>query len=422
MIRSLFSAISGLRIHQTFMDVVGNNIANVNTTGYKGARVTFEDLLSQTVQGPNGPSASQATVNPGQVGLGAQVSDIGMITANGNLQATQSPTDLAIQGDGFFVLSNGQGGQVYTRDGSFSQGANGALVSSSGLQVLGWKPDPTTGQINASGPLVPLAIPTGDPQVAMASTTLTLTGNLDARLDSTATTAASKQVQATVTVYDSLGTAHDVTLTFTKTDNASNSWSWAPTTTETGASVSGGGTISFNGATGAINQTNGAPPTATLSLTLANGATSPQSLSLSLGSLTQLAATSSPTATTDGQGAGTLTQLSVDSTGEVTGIYSNGAKRLLGQVALATFVNNQGLLRQGDNGFSSTVASGNAQLGIPGSSGRGAISSGYLEMSNVDLSQEFSNMILAERGFQASSRVITVSDAMLQELVNLKPQ
>lgn len=422
MIRSLFSAISGMRIHQTFMDVVGNNIANVNTTGYKSSRITFEDLISQTTHGAAPPSATQSSINPEQVGLGAQVAGTTTLLAQGNLQATQSPTDLAIQGDGYFILSNGQGDQVYTRDGSFNIGADGALANANGLDVLGWKADPTTGLVNTSSPLGPVSIPIGDPLAAQTSTELTFNGNLDQAVDATSTDPTAKEVQSSVTVYDSLGQAHQLTLTFTKTSNATNSWSWTASTTETGVTVSGSGTVAFNATNGNFTDSNGTSPDGTISLTLGNGATSPQSLNLNFDGLTQIAASSQVNATTDGQPPGALTGVTVDPSGDVTGVYSNGAKRLLGQVALSTFANPQGLIRDGSNNFSATAGSGNAVVGTSGTGGRGAISSGYLEMSNVDLTQEFSNMILAERGFEANSRVITVSDQMLQELVNLKQQ
>lgn len=422
MLRSLFSAISGLQANQTFMDVVGNNIANVNTVGYKASRVTFEDLLSQTVRGGTAPGAQTGGINPAQVGLGTQIGSIGMVAAQGNLQATQSPTDLAIQGDGFFVMSNGQGGKLYTRDGGFSLGPNGILTNENGLQVLGWKPDPTTGQIDPSQPLQLISIPTGDQMVGQASTEVTFKGNLDQRLDAAATDPTQKSVQATVNLYDSLGQAHQVSVTFTKTSNTTNTWSWATSTTEAGVSVSGSGTATFDPTTGAFKDTNGAGPDGTISLTLGNGATSPQSVNVSFANLTQVASDSSVDGPADGLAPGSLSSFTIGADGTVTGVYSNGLQRLLGEVATASFANPEGLMRQGGNAFSSSPNSGGPVIGAPGSGGRGALSSGFLEMSNVDLAQEFTNMIQAERGFQASSRVITTSDEILQELVNLKRQ
>jgi flagellar hook protein FlgE len=422
MLRSLFSAISGLRTNQTFMDVVGNNIANVNTTGYKSARVTFEDLLSQNVRGGTAPSAQTGGINPAQVGLGSQVASIGMMNAQGNLQATESPTDLAIQGDGFFVLGDGNSGRVYTRDGSFNLSPNGTLSNANGLPVLGWLPDPTTGQIDQSQPLQPITIPTGDQMIGQASTTVTFKGNLDQRLDATATSTSAKSVLATVNLFDSLGHAHQVTVTFTKTSNTANTWSWSVSTTEAGVSVSGSGTLSFDPSTGAYTDVNGASPDGTITLNLSNGAASPQAVNVDFGNLTQVAADSSVDGPADGLAPGSLTSFTIGADGTVTGVYSNGLQKVLGQLATASFTNPQGLMRQGGNVFTTSPNSGTPVVGAPGSGGRGQVSSGFLEMSNVDLAQEFTNMIMAERGFQASSRVITTSDEILQELVNLKRQ
>ncbi len=423
MIRSIFSAISGMRAQQTFMDVVGNNIANVNTTGYKAARITFEDMLSQTYQGAAAADANRGSTNAGQIGLGSKVEAVGMMTAAGNLQATQSPTDLAIQGQGYFVLgnANGQGAQIFTRDGSFTMGSDGSLVAANGLHVLGWAADPVTGLVNQSTALTSLKIPVGDPLATLASSKLDYTGNLNSATDANAPPPANSVVTS-VTMYDSLGQSHPVSVTFTKTNNSTDAWSWAASTTEVGVSVAGSGTMTFDPATGAFKGVPGSKSDGTISLTVANGAKSPQSVDLSFAGLTQLGSATSANGSSDGQAPGSLADMNVDSSGVVTGIYSNGVKRVIGQVAMGEFANPQGLVRQGGNDFSSSAASGNPIIGAASSGGRGQISSGYLEMSNVDLTQEFSNMIMAERGFEASSRVITVSDQLLQTLVNLKTQ
>jgi len=420
MMRSLFTAISGLSSYQTFMDVIGNNIANVNTTGFKAARVNFQDLLSQTFRNSSAVGTINTGSNPVQVGEGVQIGAISMMPQQGNLQTTQSPTDLAIQGDGFFILNNGQGGQSFTRDGSFTVSSNGTLVDATGQQVLGWAPNATTGQIDTTTPLQPLVIPSGDQTVANASTQITFTGNLDQRLDATSSTPSNNSTQQTIDVYDSLGHDHQVTITFKKTNNATNAWSWSASTTETGVSVSGSGTMTFDPTTGAYVNSGGTAPNGTISLTPGDGATSPQSVNLSFSSLTQLASSTSLAVTGDGNAPGQLSGIGIDSSGVVTGTFSDGVKRPLGQVAMATFTNPQALLRLGNNDYASTTGSGNATIGASGTGGRGSITSGSLEMSNVDLAQEFTNMIVAERGFQASSRVITVSDTMLQDLVNLK--
>src|SRR4051812_35008172 len=179
MMRSMFSAISGLKNHQMFMDVVGNNIANVNTTGFKQSRVTFQDILSQTVRGAGSPQAGRAGVNPEQVGLGVLISGVDTIQTQGTLQSTGKPTDMAIQGDGYFVMSDGKQ-QMYTRDGSFDIALDGTLASAAnGLHVLGWQADAVTGQPDTTVPAGNITIPLGAGMTGKASSELTVTGNLD---------------------------------------------------------------------------------------------------------------------------------------------------------------------------------------------------------------------------------------------------
>ncbi len=410
MMRSMFSAISGLKNHQTFMDVVGNNIANVNTTGFKQSRVTFQDILSQTVRGASGPQAGRGGVNPEQVGLGVLISGIDTVQTQGTLQSTGKLTDMAIQGDGYFVMSDGKQ-NFFTRDGAFDLGIDGTLVNpSSGLHVMGWQANPLTGKIDTTVPATNINIPIGAGMTGKASTSLTAAGNLDANNAGGALNA----VNLSSTVYDSQGNAIPLTLTFTK--SAANTWSVAPSTTDPGVTVTGTSNIVFNGS-GKV-ATGG---TGTLSLTLTNGSTSPQSVTLDMSQITQLASTpSSLSSNTDGASAGSLTTFTVGQAGDITGVYSNGYKQPLGQIALASFSNPSGLSKAGGNLFSASANSGTPNIGTPDSAGRGQIATGFLEGSNVDLAQQFTNMIMAERGFQANSRVITTSDEILQDLVNLK--
>ena len=410
MMRSMFSAISGLKNHQTFMDVVGNNIANVNTTGFKQSRVTFQDILSQTVRGASGPQAGRGGVNPEQVGLGVMISGIDTVQTQGTLQSTGKLTDMAIQGDGYFVMSDGKQ-NFFTRDGAFDLGIDGTLVNpSSGLHVMGWQANPLTGKIDTTVPATNITIPIGAGMTGKASTSLTANGNLDANNAGGALNA----VNLSSTVYDSQGNAIPLTLAFTK--SAANTWSVAPSTTDPGVTVTGTSNIVFNGS-GKV-ATGG---TGTLSLTLTNGSTSPQSVTLDMSQLTQLAATpSSLSSNTDGASAGSLTTFTVGQAGDITGVYSNGYKQPLGQIALASFSNPSGLSKAGGNLFAASANSGTPNIGTPDAGGRGQIATGFLEGSNVDLAQQFTNMIMAERGFQANSRVITTSDEILQDLVNLK--
>ena len=395
------------------MDIVGNNIANVNTTGFKESRVTFQDILSQTVRGASGPQNGLGGVNPEQVGLGTLIAGIDTIQTQGTLQSTGKLTDMAIQGDGYFVMSDGKQ-QFFTRDGSFDLGIDGTLVNpSSGMHVQGWMPDPTTGKINTAAPATNITIPIGAGMVGKASTSLTVNGNLDSNNAGGATAA----YPLSTTIYDSLGNAVPVTLTFTKT--AADTWSYAASTTQSGVTVNGSGTVTFDG-TGKV--LSGGTGTLTASFAgAAQGPTTPETVSINMTQLTQLASTpSSLSANTDGASAGTLTSFTVGEGGDITGVYSNGYKQTLGQMALASFSNPGGLTKAGGNLFSSSANSGTPQIGTPNTSGRGTIATGFLEGSNVDLAQQFTNMIMAERGFQANSRVITTSDEILQDLVNIK--
>jgi flagellar hook protein FlgE len=406
MMRSMFSAISGLKNHQTFMDVVGNNIANVNTTGFKQSRVTFQDILSQTVHGANGPQGGRGGVNAAQVGLGVLISGIDTIQSQGTLQSTGKSTDMAIQGDGYFVMSDGKQ-DFYTRDGAFDLALDGTLASaSSGLHVVGWQADPITGLINTTLPPANISVPIGAGMTGKASTTLTVGGNLD----SNNLGGAGNAVTLSATVYDAQGNALPITLTAVK-QAAPDSWQ----VTATGSGATGTTNIVFSGS-GKV-ATGG---TGTITVTLTNGATTPQSISLDLSTVTQLAAVSDLSSNTDGASAGSLTTFTVGQAGDVTGVYSNGYKQPLGQIALASFSNPSGLMKAGGNLFTSSANSGTANIGTPDSAGRGQIATGFLEGSNVDLAQQFTNMIMAERGFQANSKVITTSDEILQDLVNLK--
>src|SRR5438874_5934097 len=305
MMRSMFSAISGLKNHQTFMDVVGNNIANVNTTGFKQSRVTFQDILSQTVRGASGPQGGRGGVNPEQVGLGVLISGIDTIQTQGTLQSTGKLTDMAIQGDGYFVMNDGKQ-NFYTRDGAFDLGIDGTLVNpSSGLHVMGWQADPTTGLIDTTVPPTAITIPIGAGMTGRASTSLAVTGNLDANNAGGATAA----VPLSTTVYDSQGNAIPVTLTFTK-GTTPNTWTYAATTTALGVSITstGTGSVTFSGA-GRVSA--GATGTLQLAFTAPDGSTTPQSVSLDLSQVTQLASSSSLSSNTDGASAGSLTTFTV---------------------------------------------------------------------------------------------------------------
>ena len=402
MMRSMFAAVAGLRSHQTMMDVVGNNIANVNTVGYKTSSVTFQEALSQTMRG-----AGQG-INPMQVGLGAKLASIDPVFTQGGTQTTGRSTDVAIQGDGFFIVRNGAE-RVYTRAGKLDVDASGNLVGSGGYQVLGWTPDPTTGKIDYTRPVSNITVPIGQVAKPAPTTGVTVAGNLSADA------AVGDSISKSIVVYDSLGQDHEVALEFTKT--AANAWSATAsvngtnyTLTPSTLTFASDGTLSsttpivFSGYTPA-----GADP---MTFAIDFGGSSP---------LVQFGGPSSAEAfRKDGRAIGVLRGFSISDDGSITGQFSNGETMTLGAIATASFANPSGLVRVGNSNYSSTVNSGEALIGQPGTGNRGSLSAGALEMSNVDLAQEFTSLIVAQRGFQANSRVITTSDELLQEVVNLK--
>jgi len=407
MMRSLFAGVSGLKNHQTRMDVIGNNIANVNTVAFKASRVTFEDILSQTIEGARSPEAGGlGGVNPKQVGLGTAISSIDTIFTAGSLQTTDNPTDFAIQGSGFFVVSDGEQ-NYYTRDGAMKTSADGALVNSNGYRLQGWMAD-SNGNIDTTQALQDIIIPVGTQMSPKATGNVGFEGNLDANA------ATGDSYFTSVQVYDSLGNVHNLTITFEKTANP-NEWTWEATLDGSAPSSGGSGTLSFDPATGEVSS--GGTGSATFTITGAEDL----NLNLDFSILTQFGSPSTAyVASQDGYEAGSLDMVTTDSSGVITGIFTNGQSKPLAQIALATFSNPAGLLRVGGNLFQISNNSGLPSVGPAGSGGRGSIAVGALEMSNVDLAQEFTNMIVTQRGFQANSKVITTSDEMLQDLINIK--
>lgn len=410
MIRSMFTAISSLNLNQNYLDVISDNLANSNTTGFKSSRVVFQDQFAQIMNSGAAPSATNGGINPTQIGLGVKIGYISPIFTQGMLQSTGRSTDLAVQGNGFFIYAQGEELR-YSREGSLEIDANGYLVNNStGMRIQGWSMLPGATAIDSNQPIGDIAI-TLDATIAQATSNIFVGGNLDS------TTPVGGTVDTTFGVYDSLGSLHTVSVRFTRT--AANTWGFAFQTPPAGTTGAGTLTVDNNGAyvshtlTTAIH-VNGSAGADDIDLTQAN--------QLNLTNITMLDAPDSVAVRSqDGLPAGTVTDIyGAPNTGEIYLVYSNGLKQLIGQLSLAHFTNPAGLLRAGQNMFKVGLNSGDAQIGLAGSGGRGSIASGYLEASNVDMAQEFTNMILAQRGFQASSRIITTSDEILQELVNLK--
>lgn len=414
MMRSLFAGVSGLRNHQIRMDVIGNNIANVNTVGYKSSRVTFEEGFAQLLQGASRPPGDSNNVsggvNPVQVGLGMNIGSIDLLFTQGNIESTGVTTDLAIQGDSFFVVSNGMG-NVFTRSGNFQLDANGRLVASTNGFIV-------QGKMATDGVLTDtiqdIKLPFGQKSAAKATTAVSLAGNLNAEADVGDTR------ETTITVFDAMGAREEITITFTKASGTT--WDY-DINVANGTTVGGGsGTLTFD------NQGRMADPVPTTSFefTPASGAAN-VSVDIDWGragqvnGLSQFAAPSTAVLKEqDGYTMGDLERFSIDQTGTITGAFTNGVTLTLAQIVLADFNNPAGLIRSGDNMYQVSANSGSPVLGFVREGSQSTITSGALEMSNVDLAQEFTSMITAQRGFQSNARVITTSDEMLQEVVTLK--
>lgn len=556
MMRSLYSGVSGIRAHQVRMDVIGNNIANINTIGFKGARAVFADVLSQTISGATGPSSARGGTNPVQVGLGVGTAAIDTILSQGNLESTGLVTDLALTGDGFFVLRDGL--QLsYTRAGSFQFDSDGTLVNpSNGFIVQGYLAD-GNGNISPGTGVQDINLPFAQSVAARATDVVTYRGNLNADSDPlgtiqqsvsmydggaeaaaatlltdlengegvnsglvatdvitikadiggvsvtpvTLTVAAATTLgdladsietalglaagsvtvnssgqlvitgdkgeaneitnvsitardaadtvdrlvfntlniytpiqfarnagthTATIQVYDSLGATHTLSVEFTKVDGA-NEWTWAASLDGTASVLSGGTGRAFFRQDGSFDSFTYDGGATALSIDPGNNAQSPMQIQLDFGStgefggLTQFVSPFNAVASNQtGYSNGSLDSISIDQTGKITGRFTNGVLKTMAQIALANFTNPAGLLRDGDNNFVVSLNSGDALIGIPGAGVQGTIISGALEQSNVDLALQFTDMIIAQRGYQAAARVIRNADEMLSEVVNIR--
>jgi flagellar hook protein FlgE len=411
----MFAGVSGLRSHQVMMDVVGNNIANVNTVGYKSSTVLFQDTLSQLVRGASGGTGeATAGVNPQQVGLGVRVGATDMVFSQGASQLTGRATDVAIQGDGFFVMRMGTE-TLYTRAGSFGFDQNGFLTDPSGAVVQGWM-GTVDGTISTNSPVGDIRLPVGQVISPVATTKVTVGGNL-----STTALPTDPAISTAIQVIDSLGTPQRITVNFLKTgDNAWEMEVFGPDgQTQIGSPIP----LSFDPATGELSSPTTLPSFSfqppggadTLAFEIDFGAVGVPN------SLTQFGGTSTAAAIgQDGTTTGYLRSFAISDDGVVSGVFSNGRSQPLARIAMGAFNNPGGLVKAGQSLYRASGASGQALVGTPGTAGRGSMAAGTLEMSNVDLAQEFTSLIIAQRGFQANSRIITASDEMLQDLVNLK--
>jgi len=419
-LRSLSAGVTGLRNNTTMMDTIGNNVANINTIGFKSSRVLFGALFSQTLRGATGPTNTSGGVDPMQIGLGSSVETIENNFSQGSIESTGNDSDLAIQGTGFFVVKSG-GKNLYTRVGSFERDANGNLVMSGIGAVLQGTVANAQGVIPPGASLQDINIDVSRTSAPKATDTVKMSGNLDASAATYVPASAGPppvaesggKAMSALTVFDSLGDKHTLTVTLTK-DAPVNTWDYA-VTDENNATV-GTGTLTFNSDGTVATGSPGVIP----AITLTNGA-DPLNITVDFANVTQDQgdATLAPQ-NINGYGIGTMSGWSVDQNGFITASFTNGQLLKLGQVMLAEFNNPGGLASSGNGLYDISPNSGIASISAPGGNSRSQIVPDSLEQSNVDLSQEFTQMIIAQRGFEANAKVITTSDTILDDLVNLK--
>jgi flagellar hook protein FlgE len=424
---SFFIPLTGLQADSTALNTIANDLSNMNTTAFKGQTTNFSNMFYQQV----GETGSGNLI---QVGAGTQVASNSTDFSQGSYNTSgMSSSDMAIDGNGFFIVKDSDGATAYTRNGAFSADTNGNLVTSSGSSLMGYPA--VNGVVSTSSPLTAIGVPLmGQVQLPAATQKFSMTTNLDS--DST------NPFPATVPVFDSLGKSHDVTITYTET--APGNWTYSaqlPAADYTsGVSTPITGTLKFNanGTLTSFTQGGGAaknvgtaagdvssiPLDFNLNGPLADGA-NPLNLSFNLLSpagtpnISQVEETSSVSGiTTDGNGAGTCTGFTIGSDGTVTATYTSGTQ-VVGQVALANMTNLQGLDLKADGGYQTTLASGTASVGAAGSGGLGGIQDSALEDSNVNISSEFSDLIIAQRGFEADSKAVTTFDTVAQDTINM---
>jgi len=403
--------LSGLNASSKALSVLANNLANLNTVGFKTQVTQFQDLFYQQI-------GTSGNGNPVQQGVGVSVSGISEDLTQGSIQSSGVPTDVAIQGNGYFII-NHSGAGAYTRAGDFAIGSNGQLLTPDGATVQGYPA--LNGVVNANSTLGPLTISTGtsNPPNPTSAVQLSLNLNSDTAVGGTFSTS--------VAVYDSLGASHVLTYNFTKT--AANAWNYAITIPAVDVGAVGApvtvkaATLTFSG-TGKLT----APAANVAGNTIAGLADGAANLTFAWnlfdangnGQLTQVSGPSATSGTQqDGFASGSLVSYLIGSDGTIQGTFSNGQTSALGRIALASFANEQGLVRNGSNQFLASLSSGQANVGTAGTGGRGTLSGGALEQSNVDIATQFAQLIVAERSYQANAKSVTTFDQITQTTINL---
>lgn len=462
MMRSLYSGVSGLQNHQTRMDVIGNNISNVNTTGFKRGRVNFQDMISQQLAGAAKPTEELGGVNPKDIGLGMTIATIEQVFTQGNLQTTGVSTDVAIQGNGFFILKNGDE-SFYTRNGAFGLDRDGTLVNpANGMRVQGWMARELNGEqvVQTAATPTDLVIPVGSKDPAKATENVHFACNLNKNTPEILEGASANDIAAGTwsieqEIYDSFGNKHLLNMSLRRVVGNPNTWEATVnvdannadfTQTRVGFGTTDGvqntfiiefdnfGTLrSVTDSSGNVSNTEG-EVVLTTSYTVPeaetdeNGNPARHTFNINLGTIgsmkdtiTQAASKSSTKGISqDGYALGYLSNFKIDSSGTITGVYDNGTNRVIGQIALATFANDKGLEKAGDSTYVETNNSGQARIGESGVAGKGSLLAGALEMSNVDLSEQMTDMIVTQRGFQSNAKTIQTADTLLETVLSLK--
>jgi flagellar hook protein FlgE len=420
MFTSFSTALSALDATSTAIDVVGNNLANLNTPGFKDSTTYFRDLVTESLGAGLGET---------QVGFGTGTPMTIRQFTQGAIQSSSGLLDAAIAGDGFFVVSNAQGNQLYTRAGSFQVDDTGTLRTNTGEAVQGWTTlNPATGDVDTNLATTNIVVPVGGVKQPVATSSLTL----DLNLNSAAAADTTSDHAETIKVYDTLGTSHTLTMNFEKTD--ANTWSYSVTipgedlsggTAGTPVAISGAsGTLTF-GTNGQLTSPDAASPINVAITGLADGA-SDMSANWSLytpagaGRITQFGQPSAPEASSqNGSSASQLTRVGLANGGQLLAQYSDGTQVVVGQVAMANIRNPESLIAVGNNNYQASALTASPAVGVANTGGRGDIQGGSIESSTVDIAKEFTNLIVLQRGYQANSRVITTADTLSQETINL---
>jgi flagellar hook protein FlgE len=422
MLTALSTALSALNAQSTAIDVVGNNLANLNTVGFKSTSTDFYDLVSQTI-GEGGET---------QIGMGVATPITQRIFSQGSIQSSSGALDVAIQGSGFLVVKDPTGATLYTRAGDLKTDSSGNLTDATGAAVQGWTA--VNGVVNSASPLGSITVPQGTLKPPTATQNLSLTANLDSRSTPVSTSAQTPNNVAfstAVEVYDSLGNAHQLGLNFWNNGPASgggSQWSWQATLpgSDVGSTSStvqvGTGTLNFD-SNGHLTNSASAVPQISISGLADSASNMKVNFNLYQGNtplITQFAQTSAQAADPqDGSPAVQLTHVGIGTGGTVLATYSNGQQLVMGQVAMASFVNPETLLAVGNNAYQPTGATSNPSIGLPNTGGRGQIVGSSLESSTVDIATEFTNLMVDQRGYQANSKVITTADQINQDTIDL---